>query len=191
MVKEELVAAIKNGIFRGQSIEESTQSLIRAGYNVGDVKEASESLNMGALGNMNYEVEQPKIIEEKKDSFLGKLQTRSGQLSLSAQNNMPAINTSNQIREQKELQALAPKLAQNIQSPIQNTMPKIPLPARALGSLGSSPNAYKQWPVQEITIKKKITGELIILFIMFIILVTALAGFALFGEQILKAVLNR
>ena len=49
MVNEELVAGLRNGFERGESLEKSIQTLLSAGYSAQDVKEAADSINFGAL----------------------------------------------------------------------------------------------------------------------------------------------
>jgi hypothetical protein len=48
MVREDIVAGLKNAMARGQSLEQAVQSFIRAGYNDLEVREAAKSLSFGA-----------------------------------------------------------------------------------------------------------------------------------------------
>jgi hypothetical protein len=52
MVKEEIVAGLRNAVERGQSINQAMQSMTNAGYQLGEVQEASRYVNMGATGIM-------------------------------------------------------------------------------------------------------------------------------------------
>jgi hypothetical protein len=52
MPREELVIGIKNGLARGQSLENAIESLIAAGYNPDEVKDAATYANAGVTGKM-------------------------------------------------------------------------------------------------------------------------------------------
>ena len=52
MVREEIVAGLKNAVARGQSLEAGMQSLIVAGYDENDVKEAAGYVDMGAIASL-------------------------------------------------------------------------------------------------------------------------------------------
>jgi hypothetical protein len=51
MVREELVTGLKNALARGQSLEKAMNSLLSAGYNPEEVKDASNYANVGVTGN--------------------------------------------------------------------------------------------------------------------------------------------
>lgn len=63
MVKEEILTGIKNGLARGESIQEATQTLIAAGYNPEEVNEAANSVNTGVLSRMPLPQTTPTIKE--------------------------------------------------------------------------------------------------------------------------------
>lgn len=50
MVREEIIAGLKNAVLRGESLEKAVQSMISAGYSSEEVREAGGYINMGALG---------------------------------------------------------------------------------------------------------------------------------------------
>lgn len=50
MAREELVISLQNAVERGQSLEEAIQTLINAGYDISEVREASGYVNIGVLG---------------------------------------------------------------------------------------------------------------------------------------------
>ena len=49
MVRDDIVAGLKNGLERGASIEASKQSLLNAGYAAEEVEEAAKSLNADSV----------------------------------------------------------------------------------------------------------------------------------------------
>lgn len=52
MVREEIVAGLRNAIERGQSIQQAMQSMANAGYQTNEIQEASKYVNLGATGLM-------------------------------------------------------------------------------------------------------------------------------------------
>lgn len=52
MAKEEIIAGLENAVARGESIEKAMQSMISAGYNPQEVREASQQVNMGSIGKV-------------------------------------------------------------------------------------------------------------------------------------------
>jgi len=73
MVKEEIVVGLQNAVERGQSLEEAIQTLINAGYDQAEVREASSYVSMGVLGAISAVKEistspttQPSIAEKPK-----------------------------------------------------------------------------------------------------------------------------
>jgi len=63
MAREELVVALKNAIERGQSIQEAIASLISAGYNPIEVREASGEVNLDVVQKMS------KLSEEQTEQL--------------------------------------------------------------------------------------------------------------------------
>ncbi len=63
-MKEELVAAIKNALGRGQTVEQAIASLINAGYQPNDVREAAGTFS----GATNIISQQTKPIEVKNQA---------------------------------------------------------------------------------------------------------------------------
>ena len=53
MPHEELITGLKNALDRGQSLENAVQSLISAGYNLAEVHDAADSINLGAIGEVS------------------------------------------------------------------------------------------------------------------------------------------
>ncbi len=56
-MREDIIAALKNALERGESLEKAMQSLINAGYNPIEVRQAAESLSQGAMSIVNPEIE--------------------------------------------------------------------------------------------------------------------------------------
>jgi hypothetical protein len=51
-MKDEITAGLRNGIDRGEKLEEAMQSLVNAGYNPMEVRQAAASLTQGATSVM-------------------------------------------------------------------------------------------------------------------------------------------
>jgi hypothetical protein len=56
-MREEIVAGIRNGLARGQSLEKAAQSMMNAGYNPQEVKAAVQSVSGGASSLVNFNSE--------------------------------------------------------------------------------------------------------------------------------------
>jgi len=82
MVKSELVAALKNALSRGESLESAKTSLLNAGYSKQDINDAAKSLNSGTV---------PK---PKKIKFIPKLPSH------------PAKKPKNKVKKIKEKKEL-------------------------------------------------------------------------------------
>lgn len=59
-MKEELIAGIQNAIERGNTIENAIESLINAGYNPQEVRDAAQSFTSGASSMLNYSPDKGK-----------------------------------------------------------------------------------------------------------------------------------
>lgn len=66
MVREELVAGIRNALDRGQSLEQATQSMITAGYAENEVNEAVVEFRRLGINPIAKEVETEKQTMQKK-----------------------------------------------------------------------------------------------------------------------------
>lgn len=64
MVREEIVAGLRNAVERGQTIQQAMQSMINAGYQLNEIQEASGYVNMGAIGSMQ-QVPQAYVSQEQ------------------------------------------------------------------------------------------------------------------------------
>ncbi len=98
MVREDLVAGLRNALERGASLEGAKQSLINAGYSSEEVEEASNYLHSGSVLAM-----QPQQLKKPADSV---------QPSKSKQ--MPAQQKQAQ---QKQAQQQTPAKSQKSQGP--------------------------------------------------------------------------
>jgi hypothetical protein len=52
MVREDIIYGLKNAMSRGQGLEQAMRSFISAGYDLNEVQEAANSLNMGSIVNL-------------------------------------------------------------------------------------------------------------------------------------------
>ena len=52
MVKEEIITGIKNGMARGESLQQAIQTLIGAGYNPEEVNDAANNMNAGVIAKL-------------------------------------------------------------------------------------------------------------------------------------------
>jgi hypothetical protein len=52
MVREDIIYGLKNAMSRGQGLEQAMRSFISAGYDLNEVQEAANSLNMGPTINL-------------------------------------------------------------------------------------------------------------------------------------------
>lgn len=60
MVRDELVTGLKNALSRGQSLEKAINSLLSAGYNPDEVRDAANYANVGVTGNIGVVASLPK-----------------------------------------------------------------------------------------------------------------------------------
>ena len=65
MVREELVVALKNALERGQSIQEAIASLISAGFNPLEVREAAGEVNLDVVQKVSKPAEQISTTENQ------------------------------------------------------------------------------------------------------------------------------
>ena len=63
-MREDIIAALKNALERGESLERAMQSLINAGYNPIEVRQAGESLMQGAMSVSNPEAERVRQLPQ-------------------------------------------------------------------------------------------------------------------------------
>ena len=68
MGKEDLVAALKNAVERGESLEKAKQSFISAGYPREEVEEASRSVHSGSVLAAGEGLQMPKLAAVVKPS---------------------------------------------------------------------------------------------------------------------------
>src|SRR3989338_4284779 len=69
MVNEDIITALKNGIERGESMQEITQVLISSGYNPGEVEEASNFISKGGISLQQIKPEEHLAMPEQKKIF--------------------------------------------------------------------------------------------------------------------------
>lgn len=60
MVKEELVAGLRNAVERGQSLQDAVQTLLLSGYDPVEVREAASHINQGVIGKITLTAQQAK-----------------------------------------------------------------------------------------------------------------------------------
>jgi len=72
MVEQEVLAGLKNALDRGQPLEKAIQSLINAGYNPAEVRQAAQEASTSILHHISNSEEQEKIKEIPKKSFFSK-----------------------------------------------------------------------------------------------------------------------
>ena len=51
-MREDIVAGLRNALDRGVSLERAVRSLINAGYNPVEVRQAAQSLSQGAISRL-------------------------------------------------------------------------------------------------------------------------------------------
>jgi len=156
MVNEELVAGLRNGFERGESLEKSIQTLLSAGYSAQDVKEAADSINFGALA------------ESSKQAIKS---------APSPTKEMPvAITSPPKLPEKKEEAQYKPLPTTNTPTP-QSPATVVPIaPATTPAST----------PTTEVKPKKKLPRWLIGLLIFFGFLIVFIILLSMFGEFLLK-----
>lgn len=171
MVREELLAGLKNAVDRGYSLQSAIQSFINAGYNAEEVQETAKQINMGVIG---------QISEQKKDTSLVNTQ------SISNKNDnwgMELPSPPTQIGNDKQVMSDKPVVNYNgLNNPINNNN-------------SNNVNNFQSLPVQDMIIKpqtkKRFPTFLIILIILFLLLVLGAAFFYFFGEDILNAMFSK
>jgi len=83
MVREDIVAGLKNAVERGYSLEQAKQSFISAGYSKEEVEEASNFIHGGSVLSVENKetgmlkttktIQQPEIKKPEKEPFANKL----------------------------------------------------------------------------------------------------------------------
>jgi hypothetical protein len=102
MVRQDIVAGLRNALERGISIESAKNSLLSAGYSVEDVNEAASSISAGsAISN------EPQFVKSPADYVQP---SKPNQQSYQAQ--------PQQVQQQSQVQQF-PYLQQNQQQPVQ------------------------------------------------------------------------
>jgi len=115
MVREDIVAGLKNALDRGYSFQAAKRSLLNAGYSAEDVEEAGNYLNAGAILPM-HETQQ---IKKPADSVLpGK--TKQPQPIQQQSQQMQQIQQTQQAQQQPQ------QIQQTQQAQQQTEQPKSP-----------------------------------------------------------------
>jgi|TARA_Y100000310_G_C20224838_1_gene597434 hypothetical protein len=71
-MREDIIGGLKNALDRGETIEQAIRTFVNAGYNLTEVREASQYATEGTLASLTHPVEK-KEVEQKK--HLKKLET--------------------------------------------------------------------------------------------------------------------
>ncbi len=72
-MRDDLIGGIKNALERGATIEQAIQSLINAGYNINEVKEAASYAHEGVLASMSQPASLPvnqRIVQQNKQPII-------------------------------------------------------------------------------------------------------------------------
>jgi len=92
MAKEEILVGLKNALDRGQSLESAMQSLISAGYDINEVKDSAQNLNINISSPQKYELQKLEQ-SNPQPSNTKPIQ----QQIISEQNNIRPTNTYQQL----------------------------------------------------------------------------------------------
>jgi hypothetical protein len=95
MPKEEILTGLRNGLARGESIEQAIQTLIGAGYNAEEINEAANSINTGVISRMPLP-QTPPTIQAIQNAVAPQTQQTSQYPPLPVQQ---TINQTQQIQE--------------------------------------------------------------------------------------------
>jgi neutral trehalase len=175
MVREEIVAALKNAIDRGENLQKAMQSIISAGYDPREVQEAARYTNNSILNLLPEQA-------NKNNQENQEIQNQSDQPQETTQETIPETNDS-----LDGLEVPKPNQINEIKQQISQPNP-------------IADSGYKKLPTTNIpqTIQnnqtsppKKRHGILITLITIIIILLVILGFFVLFGPTILKAMFGK
>lgn len=134
MASEEIIAALKNAIDRGESLEDARQIMINSGYDLKEVQEASKFVGSGSLNLQESLPELELTLPEQKKGFFSKMNPfqKNKKTNLSTnqhsqpqqQNSNPQIIPTNQIIQHIDQSQQAMANMQN-QTPIPQTQQQI------------------------------------------------------------------
>lgn len=154
-MRDEIIAGLKNGVARGQTLEQAAQSFINAGYNPQEVRAAYQTLSSGASNMM---------------ANSGAMQGQGFQVQQSSQQ---AMGGGNMKPVQNPMQQNAQKMPQQMQP--QN---QLPMQQQGLQQGPSAPTA----PVGGMQEKKKgsKTGLLILMIIIAALIFLGAVGYLVY-----------
>jgi len=168
MVREELVAALRNALDRGENIQRAMQTLISSGYDSAEVQEASRYANTSILHD---------VIKPDKTQIDNTNNRQELKIMDSGYKQLPTIGVQAQQEQSKMPQLPTPQS----QNPSQ-----IQVPQQGQQQMQQNPQQIEQ-ENQVQTKKKRVPAIFIVLMIIVAMLIIGLVAFIAFGEQILAA----
>jgi len=157
LVKEDIIAGLKNAVERGYSLQSAIQSFVSAGYNVQEVNEAAKQINMGVIGNIN-----------QNNPSLNQTSSQDASQSLNQTSSIPAV------------QNISKASKEDISAPI-------PIPELQSGNRFQKLPTISSPLIDKIEPKKGLPVYLIVLIVLLVIMVLGATFFYFFGQQIIDA----
>jgi hypothetical protein len=108
MPREEIITGLKNALERNQSLEKAMQSMISAGYDANEVREASQYVNIGVAPKIQASTSQ--VLQAQPAQQIPQIQQETSQYQKLPSNNQTNREIMNQFGLEKPKKKKFPKI---------------------------------------------------------------------------------